>query len=156
MSDFSGEINLNFKGLEKLIGNLKKNIYVDVGILGNETREEDGFTLPVIGAVHEFGNGEGTIPERSFIRMPLTTKQESLQVAAEKVFAKKLETGDVKGIFKVIGIAAEAAIQEAFETGGFGTWPDIEQETKDRKGSDAILIDTGTLRKGISSKVGGT
>ena len=139
MSDFTGEINLNFKGLEKLIGNLKKNVYVDVGILGNETREEDGSTLPVIGAVHEFGSVANNIPERSFIRMPLTTKQDSLQKAAEKVFAKKLETGDVKGIFKVIG-----------------TWPDIEQETKDRKGSDAILIDTGTLRKGVSSKVGGT
>ena len=152
----------DFSKLEKLIENLGKKFYTDIGILGAAGyTESGGITLAGIGAVHEFGtdkagrNRDTVIPERSFIRMPLETGQDDIEKALKPRLQKLIEDGDIKGIFELIGIAGEARVQEAFETGGFGTWEDIKEATKKAKGSDAILIDIGVLRQGITSRVGG-
>lgn len=152
----SSVVKGDFSALDHLISELGKGYYVDVGILGesNET-EEGGITTAGIGAVHEFGTDDGRIPERSWLREPIETGQESIEAAIQRKIKPLIESGDISGIMKIIGIAAEARIQEAFETGGFGNWPDITEETKDRKGSDAILIDDGAFRKSITSKPGG-
>lgn len=167
-------VNGDFSKLEKLVKNLSKKYYVDIGILGESNKSEGGgLTTAGIGAVNEFGTdkaGRGkktVIPERSFIRMPLETGQEDIEKALEPKIEKMLEDGDIEGIFKLIGIAGEARIQEAFDTAGFGEWPPnspvtIEGSTPDKegnqfikgKGSDSPLIDDGTLRKSITSKVG--
>lgn len=151
----NSEVSGDFSRLNKLVEELGKSHYVDIGILGstNET-EEGGKTLAGIGAVHEFGYPEGGIPERSFIRMPLESGQQDIEKALESKLKTLLEKGDIEGIFKLIGIAGEARIQEAFDSGGFGQWPDIKDATKKRKGSDAILIDDGSLRKAITSETG--
>ena len=152
----------DFSRLEKLVENLGKKFYTDVGILGGGGYTEDGgITLAGIGAVHEFGtdkagrNRDTVIPERSFIRMPLETGQEDIEKSLEPRMQELMEAGDIKGIFELIGIAGEARVQEAFESGGFGTWEDLADSTKKAKGSDAILIDQGPLRQGITSRVGG-
>ena len=155
------QIEADFKDLEKLIKELKSPYYVDVGILG-EASYEGGATIAGIGAVHEFGRLDGSIPERSFIRMPLTEKQAEIveELKASGKWQELAEKQDIKGLFKLIGIACEGVIAEAFDTGGFGTWEDIKDETKIAKArggaSDpsAILIDIGTLWNSISSKVG--
>lgn len=146
-------ISGDFSKLEKLVKNLGKKFYVDIGILGGATYE-GGATIAGIGAVHELGSETRNIKARSFIKMPLIEKEKQITQDVEKHLPEKLANGDIKGIFKILGLAGENAIQEAFETGGFGTWPDIEQATKDRKGSDSILIDQGDLRKAVTSKVG--
>lgn len=152
----------DFSKLEKIVKSLGEKHFVDIGILGAAGKtEEGGITLAGVGAVHEFGTdkaGRGnntTISERSFIRMPLETGQEVIEKALDPRMQKLVENGNIKDIFKLIGIAGEARIQEAFETGGFGDWEDIKEATKKAKGSDAILIDTGPLRQGITSRVGG-
>jgi len=166
------EISGDFSQLEKLVKELKSDHYVDVGILGEAgSTEEGGLTLAALGVVHEFGTdkaGRGNktkIPARSFIKMPLETKQGDIQAGAEKNLEKNLAAGDVKQVFTDIGIAGEAAIQEAFDTAGFGKWAPnspvtIEGSKPDKegnqfikgKGSDSPLIDDGTLRKGITSQ----
>lgn len=152
----------DFSQLEKLVENLGKNHYVDIGILGESNKTvEGGLTLAGIGAVHEFGTdraGRGNktvIPERSFIRMPLETGQNEIEKAVEPKIKELLAKGDIKGIFKLIGIAGEARIQEAFESGGFGEWEPNADSTIKQKGSDSPLIDEGDLRQAITSKVGG-
>ena len=153
-------ISGDFSQLEKLVKELKTDYYVDVGILGEKTETEAGLTIAGIGAVHEFGTdkaGRGNktvIPERSFIRMPIEKKQSEIVSFVEKKYEENLAKGDVKAIFTDIGIGAEAQIQEAFETGGFGTWPELADSTIEKKKSNAILIDDGTLKKSISSDVG--
>lgn len=153
----------DFSQLNKLVEGLSKKVYVDIGILGEDSRtEEGGLTTAGLGAVHEFGTdraGRGNktvIPERSFIRMPLETGQDDIEKTIEPKIKKYVAEGDIEGLFKLIGIAGEARIQEAFESGGFGSWEALKESTiKAKKGSEAILIDDGTLRKSISSKVGG-
>lgn len=156
------EVTGDFSMLEKLVENLGKKYYVDLGILGAAGYTEDGkITLAGMGAVHEFGtnkagrNRNTNIPGRSFIIMPLETGQEDIKKAIEPRLQALIENGDIKGIFELIGIAGEARMKEAFETGGFGTWEDIEDSTKKAKGSDAILIDKGVLSQSITSRVGG-
>ncbi len=167
MSSFShkngdSQVTGDFSKLEKLVENLGKQFYTDIGILGEGGYTEDGgITLAGLGAVHEFGtdkagrNRNTKIPERSFIRVPLETGQDDIEKSVAPKLQKLLEAGDIKGIFELIGIAGEARVQEAFETGGFGLWEDIKEATKDAKGSDAILINIGTLRQAVTSRVGG-
>jgi phage gpG-like protein len=149
------QIEGDFSALEKLIKELKSSHYVDVGVLG-EASYENGVTVAAIGAVHEFGSLSGNIPERSFIRMPLEKKQGEIaeSITKSNKWQALAEKQDIKGLFKIIGIACEGAIQEAFDTGGFGTWQALEQSTIDAKGSESILIDEGTLRKSITSEAG--
>ncbi len=156
------EVTGDFSRLEKLVENLGKKFYTDIGILGaGGYTEEGGITLAGMGAVHEFGTdkaGRGrktVIPERSFLRIPLETGQEDIEKQIEPRMQELLEDGNIKEIFELIGIAGEARVQEAFETGGFGTWEDIKEATKKAKGSDSILIDTGALRQANTSRVGG-
>jgi phage gpG-like protein len=152
-------VKADFSKLEKLIEGLGQDVFVDVGVLEGGTYE-NGETVAYIGAVHEFGTdkaGRGknvTIPERSFIKMPIEEKQDEITKKAEIDLAKNLAEGKVDFIMMRIGIACDIAIQEAFETGGFGKWPQLAQSTIDGKGSSAILIDQGTLSKHISYKVG--
>lgn len=161
--DGDNEVTGDFSRLEKLVENLGKDYYVDIGILGESgSTDQGGITLAGIGAVQEFGTdkaGRGNntkIPERSFLRMPLETGQREIEKALEPKIEKLLADGDIEGIFKLIGITGEARIQDAFESGGFGTWEALKESTIERKGSDAILIDTGALRQSITSKVGGS
>ena len=161
IKDGNSIVEGDFSQLEKLVENLGKDYHVDVGILGSETDSESGLTIAGIGAVHEFGTmqaGRGrntTIPKRSFILMPLTSKQDEITKRVESRMQGHLEQGDVKAVFVDIGIAAEAVIQEAFETGGFGQWEPLSEITIERKGSSAPLIDEGVLRKSITSEVKG-
>jgi hypothetical protein len=151
----------DFKELEELVKNLKEKFYVDIGFLGEESETVEGdLTIAGIAAVHEFGTdkaGRGnktTIPKRSIIKMPLMKKQKEIVKFVEKKYPELLSKGDIEGIFKLIGIAGEAQIQEAFDTGGFGEWPQLADSTIKQKGSSAILIDEGTMRKAVTSKVG--
>jgi phage gpG-like protein len=149
------KIEYDFSKLESLLKKLKSNMYVDVGILG-QASYSGGATIAGIGAVHEFGRLDGTIPERSFIRMPITEKQNEIADKIKKKMPEYIEKQNIKGLFELIGVSCEAAIQQAFDTKGFGKWAPLKQKTIDRKnGSDAILIVDGTLRKSISSQVGG-
>lgn len=156
----NSEVSGDFTVLNKLVKELKGNYYVDIGILGTEASTEEGYTIAGIGAVHEFGTdkaGRGNttkIPERSFIKMPLETRQKEIEEFVSKKFEELLGKGDIEGIFKLIGIAGEAQIQEAFSTAGFGAWEPNAESTIKSKGSDSPLIDEGVLRKAITSKTG--
>lgn len=146
----------DFSQLEKLIAGLGEQHFVDVGILGDrgaQLHPDSEDTIAQIGAKHEFGSLAERIPKRSFILMPIERRQGSIKSQVQKNLQRNLATGNVKQIYKEIGVAADGAIQEAFETGGFGQWAALSDRTIENKGSSAILIDTGTLRKSVTSRV---
>jgi phage gpG-like protein len=146
------------KDLEKTLLT-SKNMYAKIGIIGSEAKKDhDGITNVELGLKHEFGSNTGKIPERSFLRMPIKKKRKKIAEALEKKqkeFKQNIIDGNIKKNYQILGIAAEAIVQEAFETGGFGNWQKLSPYTIARKGSSAILIDTAQLRKSISSKVVG-
>lgn len=146
----------DFSRLEKLVENLGKNYHVDVGVLSAEgSTARGGNTLAGIGAEHEFGvpDRKPPLPRRSFIRFPLQTGQQQIENQVGRRYQRNIENGNIEQIFGDIGLASEARIQDAFESGGFGQWKELSEVTIQRKQSDAILIDTGALRQSITSQV---
>jgi phage gpG-like protein len=154
------DMTADFSGLEKLLKNLKKTIYVDIGILGSGKVSESGESVVEYGAQHEFGVISKRLPERSFIRLGLRMRQKQIMAAAQKAFTENPE--DIKGLFTTIGIEGENAIKEAFQTSGFGTWAPLSENYKIRPSGQSVdesskpLLDTGALRNSITSKVGGS
>ena len=136
---------------------------VQVGIMGKKVAREDpggdGKTNADIGAIHEgalmeMGSVSQRIPVRSFLRMPIRVKYDQIIKQASKGMADLLaEPFGYLKVLKNLGIACEVAIQEAFATRGFGHWKPNAPSTVKRKHSDAPLIDTGQLRRSITSRV---
>ena len=113
---------------------------------------EGGATVLQVGAAHEFGTE--AVPVRSFLRMPHEKRASELSAYIAQQFKRVLMHGAdaVQGL-GLIGTKALNISREAFQTGGWGEWPDIEQATKDRKGSSAILTDTGILKGALTYEV---
>ncbi|GBR73938.1 prophage protein [Candidatus Termititenax aidoneus] len=122
---------------------------VRLGVFGGNA--EDGTSLPMIGAVHEFGSKKRSVPERSFLGTPLKShKQEITESVAINVL-NRLEKDDVEGVYDDIGNAALNVVHNAFATEGDGAWP------KRKKKSDGhpLLHDTGVLENSIRYEVTG-
>jgi len=144
----------DFSGLEKLKKQAKKNYVARIGILGKGDARPDGLSNATIGFKHEFGSVTENIPIRSFLRMPLITKSKEFDEVLKTNTAKKeVDKKGIKALVTLLGIKAEAIIQEAFASRGFNTWAKNAPYTIAKKGSDSPLIDTGELRKTITSEV---
>lgn len=145
----------DLKGLKKFIKSLGElnGLTVKVGVLKGHNARNDKQTNAGVGLVHEFGSFTKHIPERSFLKMPLTTHQQEVIKAAKAGIEHNLVEGTVREKMVQIGTAAEKVVDDAFDSGGFGMWQPISKATEDRKNSAAILIDSGELRKSISSEV---
>ena len=159
-------IRLDLRGIKELkaVVNGFRNARVKVGLLGNKADRFDYFwnkepkNNPTIGLEHEFGvknNPWGReTPARSFLRMPLMTQlpNKIASIGAETWKAIIVKRSLADGL-KNLGAAAEATIQEAFATGGWGQWQPISWIQRVKKRSSAILINTAQMRKAVTSKV---
>lgn len=155
-SDGQSVVEGDFSQLENLIGALKEKHFVDIGVFGSAVTPGEGKPVAEYGAYNEFGSvtRPDHPPKRSFIRMPLQTKQDKIGQYVKKRAQANIEKADIKAIFEDIGIAGESVIHEAFDTRGFGTWKPNAESTIKRKGGDAPLI-TGAdtmLVKSISHR----
>lgn len=151
-----GRIKLDmsgWKGLEKTLKD--KKYFTRVGILGDKASQEHNKTTKTnaeIGAIHELGLVAG-IPQRSFLKMPLETKLFDVISSHKDEYYLALKNGKMKNWFKAVGLWCEEIIDDAFKSGGFGSWEKNSEATIKRKGSSKPLIDTGQLRASISSTV---
>lgn len=154
-------VTLNTKGLQsfKRQLNMAEKSVVEVGIFEDHAARSEGphdvsgLNNVEIGEKHEFGSILEGIPERSFLRVPLTTELPSIIKGESDQLEKSFVESGAKSVLEQIGFMGEAAVQEAFDTAGFGTWPPNSPMTIEMKGSNKPLIDTSQLRKSISSRV---
>ena len=141
--------------MKALQDRLSRNSGVFVGIPSGAGQYEDGTPLAVIGAVHEFGRADGSIPERSFLRVPLRSNQD--------VFAKIFVSGlpavvngemTLRQLMDQAGARAAATSQEAISQ---GIAPPLKESTLRRKdsGKTTPLIDNGRLWQSITWVVEG-
>lgn len=152
------KINFDLSGLDKLRKQLGENMIAKVGYLGSGKGQEQHAgtqaTNTDIALVHEFGSATNNIPPRSTLRMPIEHKKEEIVTFLQSDKIKKLiEAGEITKVYQLLGVFGEKIVQEAFESGGFGMWPPLKEATIKAKGGDAILIDTGQLRRAVSSEV---
>lgn len=153
------KITLWTASLDSIIKALKeKPPSVRVGILGSNNVRADGSGVSnsEVGAAHEFGSPTRNLPQRSFLRVPLT---ERLDQALEKsnFFNKdSLKTAVTEGSLanwaKKIGVVAVGVVLEAFSSNGFGKWAPWRSKNYKNKTGD-ILVDTTNLRNSITSEV---
>ena len=154
------DVNLNTKGLEKIIKALKQNrAEIHVGVLKGGARAQKGKSKSTIdnaelGAIHEFGTS--TIPARSFLRIPLAEnldKRLKSSGALDKETLKEvIQQGNVTPFLKKIAIVAEEIVSDAFATAGFGKWP-AWKKSGYTNNAGMLLVDTGQLRNSITSEV---
>lgn len=145
-------VSLNLDGLDKLEKILKKHkATIKVGILGSKPRE-DGGSNATIGLVHEFGSVEKNIPERSFLRLPLTWKLpyvlDQSKLLTKKDLESAIEKGEMFQLFKEIGRRAVAIVQDAFDSGTY--W--IPSNMTNKK-VHQTLVESQQLRDSIEYEV---
>lgn len=134
------------------------NAIIKVGLPESETATSKAYksdgdasapTVLEVGIWHEYGTQ--FVPMRSFLRAPFIEKQSEIKSLIDGQFKLVLEKGlDIEVALGRVGLGARNISVGAFKTQGYGTWQDIEQSTKDAKGSSGILIDTGLLRNSIT------
>lgn len=152
----------NFKTLDHLIRLFRdKAPSVQVGIFEDSARHtsDAGDTGEVsdlgnasIGAIHEFGTA--SIPQRSFLRMPLETHLESYLKKSdlnEETLKQALEEGTQEAFAEKIAQAAKACVDGAFDTAGFGSWAPHSPNTDSASGK--ILEETGQLKAAVSTQI---
>lgn len=173
-SPLGGGVRFDLRNLYEIQRQLGKQYFVQVGILGKSpTRKEtvdkktfkpgegkhkagkkaSTLTNADVGKKMEFGSASENIPARSFLRMPLYLKLPGTVKKLGQSFIDSLTEKNIKKFYTRFGILCENIIQTAFATRGFGRWAPNAQLTIDIKGSNAPLIDTGQLRKSITSRV---
>lgn len=155
MSNVTTSVKIDTSKLKKIKKAFSKGGYVKVGVLGNEaSRESEGVNNAELGMIHEFGSLSKNIPPRSFLRMPLETKKNDLgEVGSSKIFSTAIANGDIELALQLIGIKGEEIVNEAFTSSGFGQWAPNAPTTVREKGSSRPLINTGQLRRSITSEV---
>lgn len=140
--------NRIYNKLDQLRRQVSENSGVYVGVPSGGSYD-DGTPLAVIAAANEFGTS--TIPERSFLRVPLRANQEEFA----KVFRAQLPlvaSGELSlfQLMEQLGARAVSVSQEAISG---GIQPGNAESTLERKDSSTPLIDTGRLRQSITHVV---
>jgi phage gpG-like protein len=153
-------IKFNMDGLNSFVRALDESgkFNVKVGVLGAKVNRKDTahLTNAEIGAKHEYGSPAENVPVRSFLRMPLQDKaDEALDILQHEGLLGMLAQGKIGLIFKLLGVACENVVGQAFETGGFGNWKPLTAFTIERKiqHNPQPLIDTRQLQRSITSRV---
>ena len=145
--------------LNKFVKTLNEGKFVvRVGIMGNKAaniHKGSKMTNADIGAIHEFGSYSDKIPARSFLRMPLFQKSKQIINEVGKRALSWLLKGNKKQILIELGKSCEGVIQDAFNSGGFGSWIPLKETTIKRKigQNTQPLINTSQLRRSITSQV---
>lgn len=139
---------LELKGLDKLLKALKgKPPSLKIGVMGSRNA--------TIGAVHEFGAPARNIPQRSFLRIPLSEnlnrEMERAGLLDKDTLNEVIQSGSMTPWLKQVGVSAEAVVDDAFESEGPGWAPWRDPNYTNEGGS--ILTDTGQLRESVTSEV---
>lgn len=166
-------VKTNMTPLNNLLAGIDEKYVVRVGILGNkahaknrldtgELKKRGGhkvgdtaseLTNADIGLRHEKGVKSEHLPRRSWLQNPL---EDNLMEYFTKIGSETIKLMVLKqslSAYQDLGIICEQIIQKGFETGGYGKWKSLSAFTIAQKKSSQILIDTGQLRKSVTSQV---
>lgn len=148
---------IEIKGLEQIMKSLKgKPPMIRIGVLGGGARSSKnskGITNATVGAVHEFGAPNKNIPQRSFLRIPLTEnlqkEMEASGLFTQEISNKVIKSGSVKPWLEKVGVCAQSVVLDAFESSGDGKWPKWKNPNYKNEGG-MLLVDTQQLRDSLT------
>ena len=150
------KISINLSGLEEIKKQVGNTYRTRVGVLGSDAarNSDSGINNATLMLIQMFGSVSRNIPARDPLFQPLIRHRRELIRAlgggkSKDAFARR----DFKKLFQLLGVAAEAIVQNAFETSGDGQWPPNKPATIRAKGSSKPLINTAQMRRAVSSDV---
>jgi hypothetical protein len=160
------EVRTDFRELRALAAIMDqfRNWRVKVGIMGNKaerfdidtsTTTQDKDNNPTIGLKHETGSKADNLPRRSWLRVPILTElPKRIAQIGKSVWRHLILHHGPERALTDLGITAENTIQHAFDVEGPG-WAPLSAYTlkHKRKNKNRILIETGQLRRAVSSEV---
>jgi len=123
---------------------------VRVGVVGAKALEPsaDGrITLGEEGLINEFGSKDGHVPQRSFLREPLSNNHPLVFRLGTRM-VQRIVDGEMTAAEAADAFGAELAqvSRNAIDT---GIQPNNAPATIDKKGFDHPLVETGNLRAAI-------
>lgn len=126
--------------------------FVTVGVHGGDDKHGEKTTpLALVAAVNEFGSQDGHVPERSFLRSTIDSRQDDLRQVQRRVLSEVVGgRQSVRGALSILGMWVQAAVQRTITK---HPPPPNAPATIAKKGSSGTLIDSGQLRQGISYEV---
>ena len=145
MNEVTLEIKPNKIRLNKLIRQLTKKSFIEIGIFDSDRNATIGFK-------HESGI---KVPRRSFILLPLLFKKDfilSFYATTEEHFKTIIDKG-LDFWINLVLLSCTKIISKAFSTGGFGNWKPLSLSTIKRKKTTIILVDTGEMFRAITGKI---
>lgn len=126
--------------------------YVDVGLFEGEDHPESDLSIAQIGAVHEYGTRDGTIPERSFLRRTHDEKRTVYARRLDDAYGRIL-AGQAR-LVSVLMAFAERVASDVRRTITAVSEPPLKPATIRAKGGKSNpLIDTGTMRASVRGRV---
>jgi hypothetical protein len=130
---------------------LKVGVLADSG-KGGATHKESDLTVAQIATIMEFGTEDKSVPARPAFRQTFEAERERMfQISRDliKAFVEGKMTAERAA--NQMGRALSSAVKKTISSGSVR--PDIEQSTKQAKGSDVPLIDSRQLLNAITWKV---
>lgn len=141
----------NRDALEKQLREFERSV-VAVGYPSPSPKHK-GALISVAGLaiVHEFGSEKQNIPARPFMRQTVKhTEAERPKKIAQFYRAVKRGRIKAKDALKALGVWYEGEIQRTIDRGNFAP---LSPATIAQKRSSKPLIDTGELKRSVTSKV---
>lgn len=115
-------------------------------------KEENGTSVAMIAAVHNFGSPARGIPERPFMTQAVTGAREKFIALNRRniplVLQDQMTTDEALG---QLGTLAVSLIQQQIKNGDF---KELKEETIERKGSSKPLIDDGQMLQSTTYMLG--
>lgn len=140
-------------GMKAIMRAIRKagDVVVDVGLIepkGTQAHPDAvGRTVAQLGATHEFGVG---VPERSFIRATVDSNKGKIERTLAESAGRIAARVPVQVALGKVGKDVERMIDKRIES---NIPPPLSPITIAKKGHDLALVDSGTLRASVDSKV---
>ena len=171
MKSGSGSVSLHSAGLKQLMNSVHASDKwrAHIGILEDQTarysatkgsletsyREKSAKTNAFLGMIHHFGAISGHFPARPWLDVPWKTGKRKILADALRGWRTEVKEKIIRSDFgrwflRGVGFAYEEKLKSLFTA---NNWAPNAPATIRKKGSSSPLIDTGQLRRSISSEV---
>lgn len=144
---------------DELLTRLAKldTMHVTVGVMsdqgGSEKVEGSDLTMVELFAIHEFGTRDGHVPERAPMRVAFEDGEAQLRsFIAKRAQDVVLGRETPRTAYEKLGLYTQSMIQRRITSGPF-LLPELAESTKERKGSERPLVDTGQMVQSITYAV---
>jgi hypothetical protein len=108
-------------------------------------------TMAGIGAVHEFGTDDGTIPPRPWLRSAVDANRKETGDRYESILRKILDNRvDLTRELNRLGLWGVKIVRRYIRDTGPGVWLPLSPATIEAKGSSKPLVDTGQMVQSIT------